>query len=589
MCGIYGFYSKRVKEPQNILKKMGEKLLHRGPDSQGEYSSNNFYLGHRRLSIIDLKSGDQPIFNEDKSISIIFNGEIYNFLELKETLIKKGHKFYTQTDTEVMVHLYEEYGEDMLNLLNGQFAFCIFDEKKHKLFLARDRMGQKPLYYYFDNGNFIFASEIKAILEFPNIDKSIDYKALTIFLKHQFIPGDLTSFNKIKKLPPANKMIFQDNKITIKKYWQPEFQVENIPYKTAKKHIEELLYNSVKLRKIADVKIGSFLSGGIDSSLLTAMYAQIMDKPINTFTVDFQEKGFSEKKFANLTAKKYQTNHKVLNVNISDLNELDKILSYFDEPFGDYSLIPTYYLTKAVSKDIKVAISGDGGDELFGGYERYKYFLKINCICPFAKLLGHEKLNYYCKLNKHERYMRFISIFKPEELKTFVNKTYLTESNYFFPENKDIKYDIMANDMFFYLPEDGLVKVDRMAMANSIEVRNPFLDHNLVEYSLKLPSKYKFNLLKTKIILRDLSKKYLPNKIVKGKKRGFNPPLISWYNDKKYYDSVRSKILHSKLLNTDFLNKKEIENFLSKPINYPMVHRVFLLHSLSVWYENYGK
>jgi len=375
MCGICGILSPEPVD-EGLLRSMCDVLKHRGPDEEGYYTDydtgGGIGLGHRRLSIIDLEDGRQPIYNEDKSVWIVYNGESYNFQELRPELESKGHRFYTHTDTEVIVHLYEEYGVDCLNHLRGMFAFAIWDVKRKRLFLARDRAGQKPLVYTRCRDKFIFASEIKSILKNKDVERQVDPYSLDLYLNYQYAPAPRTIFKGINKLPPAHYLIYEKGKVTVERYWDLSFEPKlKISKKEAQGEIIRLLEESTKLRLVSDVPLGVFLSGGVDSSAIVAMMARLGVNPIKTFSIGFQESEFNELEYARVIAEQFKTEHKEFIVKPDAIEVLPKLIWHYNEPFADSSAIPTYYVAKMTSEYVKVVLNGDGGDESFGGYERY--------------------------------------------------------------------------------------------------------------------------------------------------------------------------------------------------------------------------
>lgn len=565
-------------------------LSHRGPDDYGFYLNENIGLGHRRLKIIDLDTGKQPIYNENRKYPIIFNGEIYNFLELKRDLISKGHKFSTKTDTEVIVHLYEEEKENCLNYLRGMFAFAIWDDEKKELFFARDRLGKKPFYYYLDNNRFIFASEIKAILK-NDISLQADKDAILDFFKYQFIPSPRTIYREIKKLPPAHFGKVGENLFSIRRYW--DIPIKNDFFKGRKlasieEELESHLVEATKIRLISDVPLGAFLSGGLDSSLIVALMKKNSNSEVKTFSIGFKEKSYDESLFSAKASQTIKTKHKKYDVEYKIYEILQSIVNQFDEPFGDSSAIPTYYLSKYTKENVTVALSGDGGDELFGGYMRYiaqklgKKYLKIP---SFIRRYGIEKLihllpvtpGYYGK-NLSKKLKLFVNasqkidkgrfylpqIFKEEESKNIFNQNFfalqeheyddLLYSEFIKTKHFDDLTRLMWFDLHYYLPDDILVKVDRMSMFHALEVRSPYLDHHVVEYVFNLPLEYKIKKYATKYILKKIGLKYLPPEIVFRKKQGFMVPLDVWFKSELkslFYD----RAIMNKIYNKSFVEK----------------------------------
>ncbi|KPJ69603.1 hypothetical protein AMJ44_03250, partial [candidate division WOR-1 bacterium DG_54_3] len=371
MCGITGIYLKEGKVDSRLLNRMTDTLKNRGPDDEGYFVRDKIGLGMRRLSIIDLETGNQPMKNEDGSVWVIFNGEIYNFKEIRKKLQEKNHKFVTNSDTEVLVHLYEEHGEDMVNHLNGMFAFAIWDERKKRLLLARDRLGIKPLYYYHDKNRFVFASEIKSIIEDRTIKRKVDLEALHYYIGYEYVPAPLTMYKGINKLDAGNMLIVEDNEIRSKQYWDVKFKPQDKDENYFIEKLIELLKDSIEKRLIADVPLGVFLSGGVDSSLLVALMSEVTKEKIKTFSIGFKDQSYNELDEARLIAEKYNTDHHEIVLEPDILELIDKMTSYLDEPYADTSAIPVFLISNMTRANIKVALSGDGGDELFAGYDRY--------------------------------------------------------------------------------------------------------------------------------------------------------------------------------------------------------------------------
>lgn len=569
MCGICGVIhrdkEKRVDKP--ILAKMNNSLVHRGPDEEGYYIEGNVGLGVRRLSIIDIKGGHQPIYNEDKSICVICNGEIYNFLELRENLEKQGHRFYTKSDVETIVHLYEEYGEDFVHRLRGMFAIALYDLKKDKLILARDRIGIKPLYYTYQKGVFLFASELKAILEYPGIKKNISLKALSDYLTYLYISAPETIFEQIYKLLPAHILIFENGNINLRQYWEIDYSKKE--EKSEEYYIErlsDLLKEAIKLHLISEVPLGAFLSGGMDSSTVVALMSEVANEPVKTFSVGFDVTDFNELRYAKLVAKRFNTNHHEINLKADIINLLPKIVEQFDEPFADSSAIPTYLISQFAKQYVTVCLAGDGGDELFAGYDwtrRQKFINDFNRLPRLIKnnikniLLNKnyspdyksslankiERFIYDTNLPLEQSFKRRITCFSEEMKKSlFKEHVYRSLKNYesiskilpYFGKS-DINYDLeklLFLDTKLYLPDDGLCKVDRMSMLHSLEVRVPFLDHIVVEFVASMPFKYKMQGFASKYILKKMVSKVLPKQILRQRKLGFTIPLNSWFRGK---------------------------------------------------------
>lgn len=565
MCGIYGFTTKADKiKKENILRILGSKIRHRGPNQSGKFINNKIALGIERLSIIDPKNGIQPIFSNDKNYIIVHNGEIYNYKELKRELVNKGYFFNTESDTEVIVNLYQQYGIECLKKLNGMFAFAIYDIKRDRLIIARDRYGIKPLYYYYKDSNFIFASELKAIKSHPDVECEISSKAVDLYFTMEYVPTPLSIYKDIYKMEQGSFLTITKQKIKKEKWYDLKINSKIIT-KSKNEYIEDLDYlinQSVRLRMRSDVPIGSFLSGGLDSSLITYYLSKNLSKKLKTFHIGFENSSFDETKYSEDVSKFLGTEHYSNIFTSEDLVALlPQIWASMDEPFSDASLLPTFMLSYQTKKHVTVSLSGDGGDEIFGGYPTYfahrianKFptFL-VPIFNSFIKRLpvNLDNISFDFKLKKFFSALQYPPIFRHQywmgsfdyQSKTEGYNTYYlnkTESGSFIHRFfKDIsnEYEINPNwdfhlyqDMKYYLNDDMLVKVDRASMANSLEVRVPFLDHHIVEYMSSLPKEMKYNGLISKFILKKLGINYLPKNIVYRKKKGFGIPIGIWFN-----------------------------------------------------------
>jgi len=624
MCGICGIIQPEKPVSHSLIKSMCDTIFHRGPDDEGIFIRGNVALGARRLSIIDLVTGHQPISNENGKIWIAYNGEVYNFPELKKILEKKGHKFKSKSDTETIVHSYEEWGENFVNKLRGMFAFAIWDEGKQKLILVRDRIGIKPLYYtLLKDGTIVFGSELKTLLKYQGIDREIDFEALDLFLTLEYIPAPYTIFKNVKKLKAGHILIYQDGKIQIKKYWDIEKEYASQKVKDVNEYCEQLYYllkESVKLRLISDVPLGCFLSGGIDSSTIVGLMSELGVKPIRTFSIGFEERSYNELKYARIIAKKFQTEHHefIITPKIIDLTE--KLINHLDEPFGDFSIFPTYLVSKIARDYVKVILSGDGGDEVFGGYEHYQaqklaeipFLFPLNQILKYAlspfppqekkkgfwnKLKRYSEGFYHTKTDRHFRWMMFLNsnykkkLYSPVFLSDLKNSKTVLERYPFSEYFKTAQYmdDINKElylDLKTYLSDDILVKVDRMSMAVSLETRVPLLDHKLVEFAFQIPGNYKLKGFTTKWILKKTMERLLPRENIYRSKEGFSIPIKNWLkNELKdfLFDYLNEKKL-SDFFNFSFV-KKMIDEHLSGKENHS--HRLWALLVFEVWRENY--
>ena len=602
MCGFVGFCDDS-KNKKKIIRDMADIIKHRGPDSDGYYVDNNIALGFRRLSIIDLDKGSQPIFNEDKDKVIVFNGEIYNYKEIREELKSKGHKFSTNTDTEVILHGYEEYKEDILNKLRGMFAFVIYDIKEKSLFGARDFYGIKPFYYYYDNENFLFGSEIKSFLGSPNFKKELNKDMLSQYLTFQCSIGEDTFFKNTYKLLPGYYFIYKDKELEVKKYY--EVKLEPNDDKSLNEWvsgIREVIDNSVLAHKVSDVEVGSFLSSGVDSSLIAKLSS--VDK---TFTVGYDNKKYSEIDYAKEFSDKINVSNVSKKISKEEyFKEFSNIQYYMDEPLADASAVMLYFLSKTASKHVKVCLSGEGADEIFGGYNIYHepysvswynkipYFIR-KCIgilvYPFRNYTGFNFL--YRRSKKIEdRYIGNAFIFEPNDAKKIVNfnygnKTYkdFTKSYYDKVSDLDVVTKMQYIDFNFWLIYDILLKADKMSMANSLEVRVPYLDRKVIEYASKLPSKYKIVGNETKYAFRKVAKEELADKVADKKKLGFPVPIREWLKEDDVYQEVKNIFLESEY----FFKPKKIIKLLDdhRAGKRDNSRKIWTIYTFLVWYQEY--
>lgn len=620
MCGICGVFDtyQRNRVDKETLQRMCDVLKHRGPDDEGIFVDKNIGLGHRRLSIIDLAGGHQPIYNENHSIWIVFNGEIYNHNELRKNLEQKGHHYYTLSDTESIIHSYEEWGDDCVNELRGMFAFCIWDSKKNKLLMARDRLGVKPLYYMFKDGRLIFASEIKSILQDKNINKEVNPKALHNYISLQYIPAPETIFKGIYKLPPGYILKCSDVGIELKKYWElylsKDEPVQNEDYYIQR--LLELLKESVNLRLISDVPLGAFLSGGIDSSAVVGMMGELMNQPVKTFSIGFNvgnKEGYNELKYARITSKYFQTDHHEEVVNAKDIYRyLPRAIWHFDEPLADYAAIPTYLISKLAREYVTVVLTGEGADELFGGYERYHgerlihcyqkipYFLRMRIIDSLVKkvpgLTKAKKLVERASIPIKTRYNSSCP-FEHKLRQKLYTKDFKNEigqiesidvfSAYFDDELPDYLNNIFYADIKTWLPEDLLMKVDKMSMMTSLEAREPYLDHKLVEFCSNIPGNLKIKGTTLKYIFKKAMNGFLPNEIIHRKKHGFTLPIKIWFRNE--FQELSKILIDSQAQKREYFNIEFVKQMLKEHQLGIADHslRLWTLLTLELWFRIY--
>ncbi|MBS3165848.1 asparagine synthase (glutamine-hydrolyzing) [Candidatus Woesearchaeota archaeon] len=618
MCGIVGFNW----EDKDLIKRMSTILEHRGPDGFGYFTDKGISLGHRRLSIIDLSAaGKNPMTNEDETVQLIFNGEIYNFKELRSQLEKKGHRFSSHTDTEVILHGYEEWGENVVHKLNGEFAFALWDTNKKRLFLARDRLGIKPLYYYWNNGKLIFASEIKSILLEPSVPRKVNKTAAYHFLNRRYIPGEDTLFDGIKKLLPGHTLTLGNGKVVIKQFW-------DVPLPETKngvgviKETEELLRDSVGRRLIADVPVGVYLSGGIDSASIVALASQAKKEKgetdaVKTFSVGFNaDSEVDELHKARIIANHFNTDHHeiVVEGNISKL--LPKIIWHLDQPHGDPVVIPMFKLSELASKKVKVVLSGEGADEVFGGYVQYKTMLQAQKMKFIPSTLGknvaqHLPVSVFDQLYDYpssigekgkEKVLDFIEDLKQEGVayqdlititskkdreELFTQKIVPQTESYFQPQRKPLLNRMLYYDTKTWLPNYVLYINDRMTMAHSIEGRVPFLDHRLVEYVSKLDAKWKINGV-NKYLLRKAMAKTLPASVNNTKKHAFFMPLDKWYKD-ELKELAQELFTPSSVKNRGYFNYDQMQKIWNNYDSSKLIYgkQLFTMINFELWQRQF--
>lgn len=544
---------------------MGASLSHRGPDGEGFFVEDNLALGHRRLSIIDLEGGKQPMTNEDGSLVIVFNGEIYNFLDLRPELERQGHLFHTRSDTEVLLHLYEQHGEAMTERLNGMFAFAIWDRRKRELFLARDRFGKKPLYYLLDHGpyRFAFASEAKGLLALPEVDRSTDPASVADFLAFCYVPEPRSIYRAIRKLPAGSSMLVSEGASRQRRYWQLAFGETNRSWEQASGEIDQLASDAVRLRLVSDVPLGAFLSGGVDSSAAVAYMARHAPGRVRTFSIGFSERSYDETRYARMVAERYRTDHQEQTVHPKIGEMLGVLVEHFDEPFGDASAIPTLYLARMTRQFVTVALSGDGADEVFAGYRRYRHALieeKIRAKFPgwfrrsFFRIAGrfYPKFDFLPQVFRAKTvllnlsqdlaaaYCHSMTVFRGEELRRVLAADLRSGLDGYDPRQgyeerfrqyRDLPplHQLQAVDLDTYLPGDILVKADRATMAWSLEARAPWLDYRLAELSAGLPPEWKVSGQNGKWIFKKTVEPLVPGEILWRPKMGFVMPLKEWF------------------------------------------------------------
>lgn len=611
MCGIAGLIeSQGTPANGQILRRMTAALAHRGPDDEGYHLEGNVGLGHRRLSIIDLEGGHQPMSNEASSLWIVFNGEIYNHVELRQELEKEGVRFKTHSDTEVLLAVYQRYGRNCLHRLRGMFAFAIWDCSLQQLFIARDRLGKKPLYFYQDGERFGFASEFAALLSDERIPRHLDLSALDDYLSFGYVPSPRTILRGVCKLPPAHWATFRDGQFQAERYWQVSFgNKRHLTQTEAAEAFLQHLKEAVRIRLRSDVPLGILLSGGIDSSAVTALAAEMSGEPLETFSIGFEEAPFNELPYARLVAEKYSTSHHEFIVRPDALTILPQLVSRYGEPFADSSALPTTWLAQMTRRHVKVALNGDGGDELLAGYDRY-FALRLSqglrwlppSLCRRISKLGSQRgERFFEALEQYpaaaDRYARWVTIFPAalrrrlyrdsfhSNLESGAGVKWLTG----LMERADADDQVekaMQTDLSSYLPEDLLFKMDIATMAHGLEVRSPFLDHKLIEFTASLPIRWKLQGRRTKFLLLKALKDRLPADVFQRPKQGFGVPIRQWFQG-----SLRDFLLHN-LLDTDqpslaYFRREEIERLVETHLQGKQdhTHRLWALLMFVLWHR----
>ncbi|MDP2279884.1 MAG: asparagine synthase (glutamine-hydrolyzing) [Nitrospirota bacterium] len=623
MCGICGkinFSNEPVNE--GLLRRMTSCLSHRGPDDEGIYLKDNVGLGHRRLSIIDLSlSAHQPMSNEDRSVWIVYNGEIYNFMELREELIKKGHSFRSRSDTETILHAYEEYGVECLKYLRGMFAFAIWDERKQSLFLARDRVGKKPLCYRHSENSFSFASEIKSILQDESFERKPDYTAIHHYLTYQDVPSPWTAFEGIKKLPPAHYLVLKNGQAEIKKYWKLSYLPKHkMNAGELQNEIIERLREAVRIRLISDVPLGAFLSGGIDSSAVVALMAGMMKEPVKTFSIGFKEEAYNELKYARMVAERFKTDHTEFIVEPKALDIIDKLVWHYNEPFADSSAIPTYYVSKLAREYVTVILNGDGGDENFAGYGRFaanefskemhRYFPAsiARLLLPLVMMLPHgsNPANFFWRLKRflqeyakspemmNAHWLCHFSTGMKNDIYTDDFSTLVSVTDSFdllFEKYREAEADNFLDktlyaDVMTYLPDDLLVKVDVASMANSLEARSPFLDHEFMEFAARIPAELKLKGWTTKYILKEALKGILPDEVLFRNKMGFGVPIDHWFRN-ELKEMAYDVILSERAIARGYFKKEAVKKILDEHTSgkWKWHNHIWNLLMLELWHR----
>ncbi len=626
MCGIAGIVFRDGRKPDvELLKRMTSTLVHRGPDGEGHIALPGCGLGHRRLSIIDLSGGAQPMANEDERIWVAFNGEIYNFLELRPGLESRGHRFRTHSDTEAILHLYEDHGAEMIPRLRGMFAFGLWDARERRLLLARDRAGKKPVYWFEDGDGLYFASEIKALLTLPNCPREVDPESIDLYLTYQSIPGERTIFRGVRRLPPAHRLTWSpDGEARIERYWAADWSKKTtLSYEDAKRRLRELIVDATRCRLISDVPLGAFLSGGVDSSAVVSAMAECSSEPVRTFSIGFPQKDFDETRYARIVAEKFGTRHEEFVVEPRALEILPKLVWHYDQPYADSSCLPTYYVSHVTRQRVTVALNGDGGDEFFGGYERYRALLvnnlyrsmttpglrslverategipegsrnrsiprKVRRFARASQLAPDEfNLSIFAYFDRERRDALYSPAFR-ERLGGYDADRYLLELTAG-PEamrGADLVDRVLRADTLMYLPDTLLVKVDVASMAVSLETRSPLLDTSIMEFAASLPRAWKVGAFGSKKILKEAHHGILPHAVMYRPKMGFSVPLAHWFRG-DLHEYLRGVLLDARSLGRGYFDARVVETMIEDHRTGRINHafRLWALLMLELWHR----
>jgi len=623
MCGIVGFVNNGERAAERaVLGRMNDTIVHRGPDEDGFFVKGNVALAMRRLAIIDLASGQQPIFTPDGTKCIVFNGEIYNYQELREGLIARGHKLKTKSDTEAVLHLYDEYGPDCLQHLRGMFAIAIWDDVEKTLFLARDRVGKKPiLYSHQSNGDLIFGSEFQALLKHPSVSREVDYNAIDCYLSYICVPAPQTAFKAIRKLEPGHWLHWKAGEIETRRYWLPDFSKKiKITEEEAIEETTRILRESTKLRMISEVPLGAFLSGGVDSSAIVALMAQESSTPVKTFSIGFEDEDFSELKYAKKVAEHVGAEYNEFIVRPDATEILPTLVDHYGEPYADSSALPTYYVSRETRQHVTVALNGDGGDESFAGYERYmamqvaelyrKVPLRKLLFEPFVNALpSSEKKKTWIRdaqrflisanMDRPMRYFHWMSSIKQkakdamyaDSFKQMIAENrpeHFLEDWYAKANGTGVIDSTLLTDQMTYLPNDLLVKVDIASMANSLEARSPFLDHKLIEFAASLPENLKVNRYRPKYLLKKVAARLVPPEVIYRQKMGFGVPIGRWFRgDLK--DMVFSTLLSEKAAGRGIFKPDSVKQMLDRHVSFEedSTHQIWSLLMLELWFQRF--
>lgn len=606
MCGIVGFNTNNIKEPNKVLKNMTDRIIHRGPDAEGFFSDEVMSLGHRRLAILDLQTGNQPLYSKDENYVLVANGEIYNYEELKKQLINDGYEFQTKSDSEILIYGYDKWRNDLPNHLRGMFAFAIYDKKNKNLFAARDHFGIKPFYYYWNNGNFMFASEIKSLLEHPDFVKEVNTDALKMYLMFQYSIKEESLFKNVYKLLPGHYLNYKNGKLTIERYSKLTYDKKPANYEKMKNELRQVIEDSIKYHQItSDVEVGSYLSGGVDSS-----YVVDVARPNKTFSVGFEYKDFDETSFAKEFSNMLNIKNYSKNISADEFFDiLPTIMYHTDEPHANLSTVPLYFLSGIAEEQVKVVLSGEGADEMWAGYAEYnehpliRAYLHVPLIVRkgirnvakiFPHFPGQNTLKRYGRpfdehYNGHGTYMEEYeaNLMLKENLRTDETTSDLFKDFTKEIEGNDRLTKMLLFDFEYWLPHDILLKADKMSMAHSVELRTPFMDIDVYNYSRKIPNKFLVKNRIVKYIFRDIAQEKLPEEWSKRKKLGFLVPFRRWLRQEKYYNYVKDYF--NKDYVKKFFDKEYINQLLDDHYNNKLntSRKVYNILCFLIWYEVY--
>jgi asparagine synthase (glutamine-hydrolysing) len=603
-----------------LVTEMCERIVHRGPDARGVHVAADVALGSQRLAIIDVAGGDQPLFSEDGQVAVVMNGEIYNFQELRERLRERGHTFSSGSDAEVLVHLYEEHGDDLVQHLRGMFAFALWDARRRRLLLARDRVGKKPLFYAARGGRIVFASELAALLADPSLDTTLDPRAIDAYLALQYIPHPLSIFQSVRKVPPASVLAFDTGGVRVQRYWRLAFEpkLDGIDEGAAAELLREQLADATRVRLMSEVPLGAFLSGGVDSSAVVAFMAEQMSEPVKTFSITFGEADFDEVRFARMAAERYGTDHHEFRVEPHALSILPRLARHYGEPYADPSAIPSFHLAELTSAHVTVALNGDGGDEAFGGYDRYRWMARTEALrraprplrAALARLSGMigsgpaerdprtrmALLGRSLTADPPHVYGHTLLAFEADRRRALLGPELRRQLDGWGAES--ILEDawaasgatgvdrLLAVDIESYLPGDLLVKMDIATMAHSVEARSPFLDHHLLEFAARLPAELKLRGRSSKRVLKAAMRGIVPDEILDRPKMGFGVPLNHWFRG-ELQALPRELLLDPGARCREYLDGAQIERLLDEHTSrrYDHALRIWALVQLETWHH----